>query len=96
MSNRVNQRVAQGSYVVLMHLSITVVNILRATRGDSHVLFAPSFRFSQKGFAQGGGGVRSSQIFPEIDKNLQCISIFSQRVQETIKNGRKSSCFLSQ
>ena len=57
--------------------------------------FDPVPGFSLETFA-GGGGVRSGQFFPEINNNLQCISIFSQCFREAIKNLRKNACFHSQ
>ena len=49
--------------------------------------FCSTPSFSLKNFAQ-GPGFRSSQIFPKIDKNLQCIFIFSQCFQEERREKR--------
>ena len=74
-----------------MYQSIPAVDI---PLGFAHPFGQPP-GFSQNIFDR-GARFRSAQIFLQINKNLQCISILSQSFQEDIKNGRKNFCFRSQ
>ena len=77
----------------LLYQSIPAGNIPQATPWDSHILLALSPRVLPIKFCP---RIRSHLIFPEINKNVPCIFIFSRCYQEAIKDGSINTRFCLQ